>query len=326
MRRVGRTLAIYTEGDARRGLGHVARCTGYAEAWAEQGGRVVWVIDGDAAARAAPGPQAEVIDRAWQGEGRAIVACDAAVVDSYSATPETLAAIAASAPTVFLDDDFRLAYPAGRVVHSAPGPADAATLGEAEWLLGPRWHPMRRPFWDVPVREAPGEAVRTVLVLTGGGEAGGLGARLAAGARRALPEAEIHLVAGAAATGAATLDGVRLHYALDAAAMRDLMFDSDVAVTAAGQAIFELARCGCPAVMVGRADNQRLHMRHWPDTGAAVAAAWADADDLEDRVAESLIRLSVAGRASMSRAGQATIDGQGCRRLMARLAQEIEAS
>ena len=58
-------LHIYTEGDLRRGLGHLVRCMAYACAWRQRGGEVTWVVDGDDHARRYV--QAEkVVWSAWQ--------------------------------------------------------------------------------------------------------------------------------------------------------------------------------------------------------------------------------------------------------------------
>lgn len=309
-----------TEGDWARGLGHLGRCLGYAQHWRGLGLDVRWVVDGDEAARRFLGDET-VIWRRWQDDGHMPEADGRVVIaDSYGAAPEALTAISdRAAAAVYLDDLELDDYPPGLVVHSAPGPLARAGR-RAEWLIGPAWQPMPSAFWRVPARKPVAEPVGSILILAGGTDLRGLGARLAAFARRAFPEATIHLVRGVGARGEADAQGVTVHRALPPENLRDLMLGADLALSAAGQTLYQLACCGAPAVMVGVADNQARHLREWPGTGAMVSAGVWDAPELEDRVLNALDALRPAAvRAGMSGAGQATVDGRGAARLAARI-------
>lgn len=318
----GRTLTILTEGDARRGLGHISRCGGYAQAWRERSGRVRWIVDGDDLARRLLGDEADVAWRAWQVDAGDLNESEAILVDSYSVDAATAAALAeASVATAFVDDLFRDVYPAdARVVHASPGPLPRQA---SAWLTGPAWHPMRRAFWDMAEREATRARLSRILVTAGGADSGGVTRRMVTAARAAAPDARIDVVLGAASPDPGDSAGVTVHRGLSAEAMRDLMLDCDAALTAAGQTLYELARCGCPAVLVGVAENQRRHMTHWPETGAGLAAGWSDDPVLEGRLVEALASLTAGRRDLMSRAGRALIDGQGCRRLVAELERTL---
>ncbi|MFN4297180.1 MAG: hypothetical protein ACK4FB_10090 [Brevundimonas sp.] len=318
-------LLILTEGDRRRGLGHLGRCLGYAAHWRGAGRPVRWIVDGDEAARIVLGTEA-VQWRRWQDQPLTVAAQGhVVIVDSYDASPEALTPLAASAALVIcLDDLARDHYPPGLVVHTAPGRLDRSGR-DARWLIGPRWQPMPPAFWDVPDRSPVRPRIGRSLVLTGGTDLRGLGTTLAGVIRGTLPDCRVDLVLGAGAMTApeTDLDGVTLHRTLAADALRDLMLACDVAVSAAGQTLFQLARCGTPAIMVGVADNQARHLREWPRTGAMTSAGEWNAPDLEDCVAAHLHALaSPQLREAMSQAGRAAVDGQG----VARLAREIEAS
>jgi len=317
-------LLILTEGDHRRGLGHLGRCLGYAAHWRQDGRPVRWIVDGDAAARTVL--RTETVQwRAWQDQIRTIGAeGQVVIVDSYDATPQALTPLAASAALVVcLDDLERDDYPPGLVVHGSPGALDRSGRA-ARWLIGPRWQPMPPAFWAVPDRAPASARIDRALVLTGGTDLRGLGADVAGLIRRTLPDCRVDLVLGAGAMPAAAApEGVILHRNLAPDALRDLMLACDVAVSAAGQTLFQLARCGAPAVMIGVADNQARHLREWPRTGAMTSAGDWDAPDLHDRIVTRLEALASPDlRAAMSRCGQAAVDGQG----VARLAQEVRGS
>ncbi|MEH6663752.1 MAG: hypothetical protein V7678_02780 [Brevundimonas sp.] len=316
-------LLILTEGDRRRGLGHLGRCLGYAAHWRAEGRPVRWIVDGDEAARAVLGAEA-VQWRVWQDETGTVDAHGhVVIVDSYDARPQDLAPLADGARLVVcLDDLERDGYPPGLVVHSAPGPLDRSGRA-ARWLIGPAWQPMPPAFWRVPERPPARPVLGRVLVLTGGTDLRNLGPGLAGLVRGRLPQARIDVVLGAGAAATPFPDGVILHRNLAPEALRDLMLACDAAVSAAGQTLFQLARCGAPTIMVGVAGNQARHLREWPRTGAMTSAGDWDAPGLHDRIAAHLEALASPDlRAAMSRCGQAAVDGQG----VARLAREVRGS
>jgi spore coat polysaccharide biosynthesis predicted glycosyltransferase SpsG len=112
----------------------------------------------------------------------------------------------------------------------------------------------------------------------------------------------------------------RIAGGLDAATLVTRMQAADLAISAAGQTLAELARCGVPTVMVGVAENQQVQRALWPRLcGYVDVGAWDD-PALTGRMIAALTtmgdrerRAEVAARAS------ATVDGQGVRRLLDRL-------
>lgn len=324
----GALLILLTEGDVVRGLGHLSRCSGFADRWASWGGRTLWVVDGDDAARGAMAGREALWSR-WQTALTDEVALEGAavVVDSYSAELDLLAQVARRAGAVlYLDDTLRLPYPAGLAVNSTPGDLGALP-GEAEWLTGPTWHPVRPAFTQVGPRGPVSRDVERVLVLSGGADLHGFSHLGRRAVRAAFPRAELHVVAGPGAKGYdETIDDPSLvvHRALDAAAMRDQMLGADLAVSAAGQTLYELALCGCPTASVGLADNQAHNLREWDRLGSAVAVGWHNDPNLEARLTDALLSLAPAERRQdLSQAGQAAIDGCGTERLLSVLAERL---
>jgi spore coat polysaccharide biosynthesis predicted glycosyltransferase SpsG len=310
---VSRSLLILTEGDRHRGLGHVTRCAAYAEGWIGRGGEVRWRLDGDGAARSVAGATGEVALGPWLDRIDTLAPADMAIVDSYRLTAPLARAVADRfEAVVFVDDLQAVTYPAATVVHPALDPAPAAP-DAAEWLVGPRWQPLRPAFWTLPSRPPARDTIGRVLVTLGGGDTPGLGAEVAGAVRRLLPETRIDLVAGHAEVEAAA--DVTVHRGLSAEAMADLMLRADLAVSAAGTTVFELARCGTPTLMIGIADNQRPNLRYWPDAGGFVSLGRPDAG-LGARLEAGVAALgSPQVRAAVSARAGALVDGQGVMRL-----------
>lgn len=314
-------LSIFSEGDAERGLGHLSRCSGFAEQWRAFGGTVRWIVDGDRAARAMLRTEENVAWLQWQSQPQLIDVSgeDIVLIDSYSADSTVLSIASSRAKSVvFLDDTFRGPYPRGLVVHSSPGPLEAKP-DAAAWLVGPRWHPMRKPFWDDLSRGPSRKTVEDVLILAGGVDHRRLSGRIAHVVARALPSAKIHVVQGQGASTPTDLPpNATLVTSLSAVEMRELMLTSDLAISAAGQTLYELARCGCPTILVGVAENQARHMANWRATGAGVVAGWWSFPDLDQRVSKLVGAMAPKVRSAMSEAGMQLVDGQGCRRVLMR--------
>lgn len=307
-------LHIYTEGDQQRGLGHLTRCSAYASAWSLQYGSVHWVVDGDDAARRLL-HGARVEWHTWQNTPVTERWDAVAIVDSYSATLPVLQSIAASyRRVVYLDDTFRLPYPAGLVVHAAPG-EPRAVAGEAEWLWGPAWQPLRPAFWNVPKRTHVAERVNRILVLMGGTDPHNLTPRMVELARAVCPDAEIHAVIGTQSLS--DIAGCITHRGLNDGQMAKLMCESDVAISAAGQTTYELAACGLPSVLVCLIDNQAGNLKGWAENDAFPDGIWWNAESYETYIINFLKKMSSREyRTSRSIAAQKLVTGEGVCRLI----------
>jgi len=314
---VSPSLLILTEGGRDRGLGHVTRCSAYAEGWIQRGGRVSWRLDGDDAAGTVAAVTGPVVVGPWLKSIGDLPPADLVIVDSYRLTTRDAQAVYDRfRMVVFIDDLQNLTYPAAVVVHPSLDPAPVTTDGAA-WLVGPCWQPLRPAFRDLPSRGPVRDRIERVLVTLGGGDTPTLAGQVAGWLKRMLPGARIDLVAGHAAV--ATEPDIALHRGLSAEAMAALMQDADLAVSAAGTTTFELARCGTPSLLVGIADNQTANLRYWPDACGFLSLGRPD-PGLAARLSVGVQALaSRQVRARVSADAAALVDGRGVARLFEHL-------
>ncbi|MFA5123125.1 hypothetical protein [Zavarzinia sp.] len=315
MSTIRQRLTILTEGGGDRGLGHITRCTAYAEEWRTRGGIVSWRVDGDTQVAAALAAEDDVSLGAWQ-EGLPAdwtVNGGYVLVDSYHATRGVLLDLAGTAwGAVFLDDTSRLAYPTGIVVHGGPGAIDPQG-GAAIWVAGPRFQPLRRAFRAGAERHAVSSRPTRVMVVMGGTDPHHLGPKLAELVLRVFPDATVDLIGA----GEVSDPRIRRHQGLSAEAMAALMAAADVCVSGAGQTVFELARMGVPSVLVGAAQNQHDNLVHWPPlTGFRVAGWWNAEGLMESIVRELTVLASPDVRLSIAQQAQQAVDGLGAVRLI----------
>jgi len=302
----GLRAVLLTEAGPSIGLGHLTRCTALYDALEALGCTCELVVSGSAPDHVIGSRSCRVFE--WHELGSAAAAVrqvDIAVVDSYLAElPAYEAIVAEVAVAVYLDDTARLAYPGGIVVNGNPAAdeLDFSASANSSLLLGVRYQLLRAEFREAPEREI-GEHISRVLVVSGGSDAGGVRAAMAKAAERAFPQAHVDVV-----------DSSRT-----AAEMRDSMLAADLALSAAGQTLYELAATATPTVAVCVADNQLAQARAFEAAGAAVLAGeWGSADISQAMVA-GLKGLQPAGfRGMMAQAGRALVDGMGSLRVARR--------
>jgi spore coat polysaccharide biosynthesis predicted glycosyltransferase SpsG len=96
----------------------------------------------------------------------------------------------------------------------------------------------------------------------------------------------------------------------------DLMLEVDIAVSAAGQTLYELAATGTPTVAVKVADNQSGNFLSFAERGTVLPVTFNTADQVRESLSEALRRLlsEYDLRSRMSEAGQRLVDGKGARR------------
>ncbi|MBN2839422.1 MAG: hypothetical protein JXP37_00485 [Coriobacteriia bacterium] len=305
------TARILTEAGPSIGLGHLARCVALYDALEALGCTCELVVAGEAPVHVVGERCVRITEwRTPAAATEALAGADIAVVDSYLAPPEVYAVVAEMAEAAaYLDDTARLAYPRGFVVNGNPQAGALAWPDDMEAvpLLGVGYQLLRSEFADIAPRTLRAE-VQRVLVVSGGTDAAGAREAFAAAAHGAYTDAEIDVVVTPRT----------------AAELRDAMLVADVAVSAAGQTLYELAATGTPTVAVTVAENQVAQARAFERAGAVVlAGAWGEPGTIEAVVGALAGLADPVRRAAYSAAARALVDGGGAERVATRLVGEV---
>jgi len=345
-------LTVRADASATIGTGHLLRVLALAEAWINAGGRAACLV--------AEAPEA-LIDRLITAgmEVRRVPArhpdqSDAAAVRAAAADPEArvaldvpwadtryLGALADVRQRAMVIDDMAMLrqYPVG-IVLNQNAHADRATYPTASagtrYLLGLRYAMLRPEFCvERPVRTIPVRA-RRLLVTFGGADPLGLTLRTVAALDR-LPVATrrdlaVRVIVGAANPAARTIEAAvqasRVEATLECAVddMPSRMAWADLAVVSGGTTVWELARVGCPALVVESGASEAFLVRGLERVGlfeCLGTAAELDDDALTAVIAQRLD--DVEWRAGMARLGPRLVDGGGARRVVDELARTEEA-
>ena len=320
------------------GLGHLQRCLALAEALGGLGVACVFLthVVPDVEARVAaagwpiaplrlsdPTDQAADADRVIEIAGG--YDAGTVVVDSYSATAAYLGALrTAGIRVVFIDDLAREAWPAHVVInggaHAASLPYRSST-GDTLFLLGPTYALLGSGYQTISPRRLTPE-VEQVLVTVGGDDPHAVLPAIVEAVDRAPGRFRLCVIAGPFGRSATLASPVARRGSRDISivhapsSLRDLMLAADVAVSAGGQTLYELAATGTPTIACELADNQSGQLTAFAEAGAVVQAGRPGTAGFGARLTP-LVGALVSGfaqRMKLSQAGQRMVDGFGAGR------------
>jgi UDP-2,4-diacetamido-2,4,6-trideoxy-beta-L-altropyranose hydrolase len=325
-------ILLQADGGVGIGLGHASRCSALALALRRLGHEAIVI------AHSATGLQAY-----FEQRGTPMVAVEASVaailsyahliganvlvLDSYQWTSEDYATLrAAGQCVVAFGDDARREMPVDALINGAPAAENLCyqTAASTVSWLGAAYQVVREEFRQVPARKSAGD-VRHVLVMAGGDDPLGLLGPIAStlellSLQLARPF-RIQLICGpfAPVPDIGRYSQVEMHQ--HPSNLAELMQQADLAISAGGQTLYELARCGAPTIAFCSGADQENNLRALEalgvirNTGDAKAQNWLTnlAQAVQDLVANPALRNEMALRA------QQLIDGRGADRL----AQEI---
>lgn len=322
-------VLIHADGGSGVGLGHVMRCAALANQLVRQGHIAKIAVDPALELSAHVVGQhlealhcvatAGAIHAAALGFGADIV-----VIDSYRWSADDFRAVMGGWAVVAFDDEVVRELPVDAVINGAPAAVELRyrTAVNTRLWLGPAYQIVRDDFLHMPPRKQIG-AVKRVIALVGGDDPLGLLPVLARLLDKAATSSEFvaDVICGPF-TRMPELHGLR-HVTIlrNPADLRYRMETADLAISASGQTLYELARCGTPTIAFCSGDDQIHSLTALAEAnvvwnaGDAVNPHWAR------NVGTALTELmsDAPHRAVMSKAGQTLIDGLGAERLVREL-------
>jgi len=320
-------VLVLTEGGKNIGFGHITRCAATYEALQVGGIQPIFIINGDESAlQQFKGNQSINLD--WLNDTESLFSyvenADIVFVDSYLVDYDLCKNISKTAKTVvYFDDEMRMDYPEGFVVNGAisaeqmPYPERKGVI----YLLGAQYAPLRREFWDVPAKSIRNN-LETAMITFGGTDVCNLTPKILKLLVDAHPQLNKKVVIGKGFVNISEIESIKdcnteLIYYPDATGVRKVMLESDIAISAGGQTLYELARIGVPTIGICVAANQLGNIREWAETGFLKYIDSGNPEnlglELEDAI-KYLVNKHV--RMDMAAIGRKIIDGRGCNRII----------
>ncbi|MBL8013212.1 MAG: UDP-2,4-diacetamido-2,4,6-trideoxy-beta-L-altropyranose hydrolase [Candidatus Omnitrophica bacterium] len=277
---------ILTEAGQKVGFGHLSRCSGVYDAFVKRGIKPRMIVNGDDGVREfLKGVRHEIFDwlESFQELLSRIAGADIVLIDSYLADQDKYHDIAATVSLVACVDDYkRIRYPQGVVINGliyAPQ-MKYPRVKDIEYLLGTRYAFLRKAFWDATRKEISAQ-VKNVFVTFGGSDFLNLAPSTLTKLIKHYPDIQKTLVVSRFYNNIPAIQKAadchtKIVVDVSDREMRKLMLKADVAISASGQTLSELAILGVPGVAVCVAENQRRNWKAWTSRGFVAAEPNAD--------------------------------------------------
>ena len=323
-------FSILTEGGRDIGFGHIARCVALYQGFKEKGITSEILINGDKTVKnLLKGIDCSIFN--WVSEEEKtfniINGSIVAIIDSYLADLGYYKKVSQLVETiVYIDDYKRFSYPKGIIVN---GNIYAKTLdysynSENICLLGPEYVPLRKAFWDVPQKNIR-ENLEVVTIIMGGSDRLNITPSILKMLVDKFSKFKKNVIIG---RGFKDIGRIKknmdrntvLVHDPDASDMQRIMLDSDIAISAGGQTLYELARVGTPTIGICVAENQRLNLEYWQkEEFVEYAGLYYDNDLLEKIIIAINKFMPYEKRVAQNKIGRCYVDGRGVRRIVDRV-------
>ena len=313
---------IITEGSKNTGFGHITRCLSLYQAFKERGILPEFIINGDNNIEyLLQDVNYQIFN--WLDEKNKLFEkvkyADIAIIDSYLAdisVYNTLSNLVRLA--VYIDDNKRLDYPEGIVVN---GSIYAEELNYpyrngVAYLLGTKYTPLRKEFWEVPKKKIK-EKIESVMVTFGGDDAKNMTSKILAFLNDRYPNLIKNVIIGRAFENIDEIKkcadkNTNLICYPDAEKMKEIMFESDIAISACGQTLNELASVGVPTIGICIAENQLGNIKGWEKIGFLEYAGWYSKGNILEKIINVIEYLKDSKeRKNKFKISRKFIDGKG---------------
>lgn len=251
---------------------------------------------------------------------------DMVIIDSYLADLSFYKKISDRVKMpIYVDDNKRVKYPRGIVINGNihAKEFDYPKEENINYLLGTRYIPLRKEFWDVSKRDIK-ENIENVIITFGSDD----GKDMTPGVLKLLaenyPAITKNVVIGRDFQNVEAIKKVsdnktNLIYYPNAEQMKDIMRKADIAISAGGQTLYELARVGVPTAVVAVAENQLNNIKGCQKGGFIEYIGRYNDKDLFENIGNLLERLYYKKRKTIYQIGRRFVDGQGARRVVKEL-------
>ncbi|UCD55375.1 MAG: UDP-2,4-diacetamido-2,4,6-trideoxy-beta-L-altropyranose hydrolase [Candidatus Omnitrophota bacterium] len=323
---------ILTEGGKDIGLGHITRCISLCQALDERNIVPELIINGK-------GIVSDLL-RNWRFQifdwlklksktfkmvsGADIVICDSFLADINFY--ETLSNLVKT--PVYMDDNKRLDYPRGIVVNVSiySEEFDYPEKEDTVYLLGTKYTILRKEFWNIPEKKIRSNA-ENIMVTFGGGDRKSITPRIMEFLRDKYSGYTKNIIVGRGFGCKKMIENLKdkktnLIYDPDADQMKKVMLESDIAISAGGQTLYELARVGVPVVGISAAENQLRNLYGWKRIGFLEYAGSHDSKNIFSNLKYAIDKIQPHKvRINRSMIGRNIVDGRGSRRVCNQLLQ-----
>ena len=312
---------ILTEAGQGIGFGHLARCTAILDCLRSQSNseqhRLFLDVHGELEVNHAGIQPAQWLE-SYQNLVIHNLKFDLALVDSYLASPQVYAYLSKHFKhVVAIDDYYRIEYKNVRAIINPNAyfqsslenlAGDSRRVGGKDFvILRGALHPFRDKLSVQPT-------LKKIVLTLGGDDVRKLAPRII----KLIPlEIELTVVAGSdryrkELNDVVQRDKLEIHGFFDATTMAELMSNSDLAISACGQTLNELAFLGVPSIGICIAHDQVRNMQFFAEQGFIQGQLSWDDPQLDQKLLDTIQQYRpFETRLEKHQIGKKIVDGRG---------------
>jgi len=322
-------VLIFTEGGKDLGFGHISRCSALFDELTSREVEVEFIINSEMT-------YIDMIDNKkctitnWLSKSfleKCVSKNSYCIIDSYKADKEIYQFIAdLASKCMYIDDNSRIEYPKGIIVNPSlvSKLSDAIHNMNTMCLYGPEYI-ILRPSFQNGKRKTVKRNVKKVLVTLGGSDPRNLTNLILNKIVPLFPELLFKVIIGKSFKNTKVLKSIQLDNLvieedLSSEEMRTLMLDSDLAITAAGQTIYELLATQTPFIPVQVIENQNNNVAGLIRHDLVNKILHFEDEKLDEKLVLELVELQKYSiRQNRYHLYKDLIDGRGCQRIIDKL-------
>jgi len=319
-------IIIFTEGGMDLGFGHISRCSALFDELISRGMEVEFVINSEMSSiDIIKSKKYKIIN--WLSKSflkEFVSKDDCCIIDSYKADKKIYQFISDLAnKCIYIDDNSRIEYPKGIIVNPSLVSKPNHSINTI-CLYGPQYV-ILRPSFQNKKRSTIKRNAKKVLVTLGGSDPQNLTDFILTRIVTRFPELFFRVVVGKSFKNikylkSIQLDNLMIEEDLNSEDMKKLMLDSDLAITAAGQTIYELLATQTPFIPIQIIGNQSNNVEGLIKYNLVDKVLHFKDKELTEKLILELVELQKYSiRQNRYRLYKDIIDGRGCQRIIDQL-------
>lgn len=230
---------------------------------------------------------------------------------------------------ISIDNNTRLKKLDGNIVINANvfNKGEIKTIGSTRYFLGPKYMILRKGFEKANRKKEINNKVKSVLVMFGGTDPKEFIIKVASALKNIYNEVQVNLVIGSGFSynnkfkRALSKMDKKFNLLFNPPNIIEIMENTDIAITAAGVVLYELATLGVPSLVIPQAKHQENIARAFEGFGAGINLGKSPNSKLIYKKFTILVKNRLL-RERLSKNGKKLVDGMGTQRVIKLIKEE----